>query len=149
VNGVLLFIGFLALSLLLAALLGAAPERIASALYLVAIIGSAAAGGGSAPGDGFRHVDALLLAVDAALAVALTWLSVRANRSWLIVAAACQWLAVLGHVVRWLAPSIIPTSYAFLAIIWSWPMVALLLGGTIAHRWRKQTGRSIPDWRRS
>ncbi len=149
VNGVLLFLGLLASSLIFAAWLGAAPERIASALYLLAIIGSAAVGGGSAPGDGFRQVDAMLLGVDAAMAVALTWLSIRANRLWPIIASACQWLAVLGHVVRWLASSIIPTSYAFLAMVWSWPMVALLLGGTIAHQWRRRVGRPIPDWRPS
>ena len=148
-NAILPFVGLLALSLLAAAWLGAAPERIAAALYLAGIIGSAAAGAGGSPLDGFRHVDALLLAVDAGLAVALTALTIRANRLWLIVAASCQWLAVLGHVVRSLAPGIIPTSYAFLAMIWSWPMVVLLLGGTIAHQRRRLAGRTISDWRRS
>ncbi|WP_300973474.1 hypothetical protein [Sphingomonas sp. LHG3406-1] len=148
-NPVFFFLGLLVFSLSFAAWKGGGPERLAAAIYLAATIASSMAGSDAAPGRGFRDLATPLLTVDVAMALALTALTVRANRLWLIAASACQWIAVLAHIVRAIQPNIIPTSYAFLAMIWSWPMVGLLLGGTVAYRRRLTAGVPVPDWRHS
>lgn len=146
------FVPFFGVSLVVAVtfalLRGGGPERGAATLFALGSIGSLAGGWRGMPG-GFAVVPAYLMLVDSALLAAMMVLTVQANRLWLIPATACQLLAVIGHVTKMLAPSIIPTSYAFLATIWSWPMVLLLLGGTMACVRRRREGRDIPDWKGS
>lgn len=143
----LFFTGFLIFSLCFAAWKGGAPERLAAAIYFAGAAASLLVAQGETPGRGFRDVATPLLIVDLSLGVGLTLLAVGANRLWLIGASAAQWVAVLAHVVRAVEPKIIPTSYAFLTVIWSWPMVVLLLAGTIAHRRRLVAAVLVPDWR--
>jgi len=148
-NLVLFFIGLLTCALSWAAWKGGAPERWATILYAAAIIASELVSQGAPPGQNFTVLAGPLLIVDLTLAIALSVLTIKANRLWLIPATGCQWLAVAGHLTRWLAPRVIPTSYAFLTMIWSWPMIVLLLIGTIAHQRRATRGEQVPGWRRS
>lgn len=138
----------LIVALTFALIRGGGPERVAAALFTLGSIGSLAGGWRGVPG-GFAVVPTYLMLVDCAMLAAMIVLTLRANRLWLILATACQLLAVLCHVTKLLAPSIIPTGYAFLTTIWSWPMVLLLLGGTMARARRVREGRHIPDWRDS
>jgi hypothetical protein len=127
---------------------GGGPERIVSVSYIVALAGSATVGIVHMPG-GFRAVPIQVFVVDVLLLVALSVIAIRANRWWPIVAAGCQLIAVLVHVVKLMQPTMIPNGYAFLVTIWSWPMVALLGLGTRAHRRRLAQAIIVPDWKPS
>ena len=113
---------------------------------LAALVGSASVGVITIEG-GFASVPTRLLVVDLLLGMFLTFVSLRANRLWLIAATSCQWLAITVHFVKLLHPEIVSTSYAFLTVIWSWPITALLALGTYAHRQR--VASPIPNWRAS
>lgn len=137
---------FLVVSLAYATLWGGPPERLAALLYALGSVGSLVGGWGGMP-SGFELVPTYLLAVDFLLLIGLAALTTRANRLWLIPATACQLDAVLAHVTKLLAPAMIPTSYAFLVTIWSWPMVGLLTLGTWNYRRRGAFGNGLPSWK--
>lgn len=98
---------------------------------------------------GFQSVPVRLFLMDVLLLVALCVIAIRANRWWPIPVAGCQLVAVLVHAGKLLDPSMIPSGYAFLVKISSWPMVALLGYGTWAHRQRLRQGIIVPDWKPS
>ena len=125
---------------------GGQPERVAGVALLAALVASASVGLIQIAG-GFETVPLQLLVVDVLLALVLTILSLRANRMWLIFASSCQWLAVAVHAAKLIHPAIISTSYAFLTVIWSWPITALVACGAIAHHRRQRA--PIPEWRNS
>ena len=140
------FLTFFAMCLGYALVRGGSPERLAGLGMLAALAGSASVGLITIQG-GFLSVPMRLVAIDLVLALFLTGLSLRANRLWLIGAASCQWLAIAVHLVKLVHPAIVSTSYAFLTVIWSWPITALLALGTYAHRQRAAS--PIPNWRAS
>lgn len=125
---------------------GGGPERLTAATFVAGVAASATLGLFEMAG-GFASVPVRLLAIDSAYAVVCILVALRANRLWTIMFAGCQLLAVLVHLARFAAPSMIPTSYAFLTVIWSWPMLILLVAGTLVHRRRLTSGRFVPDWK--
>lgn len=143
-----MFLGFTLCSTAYALVRGGPPERFAAALFLLGVAVSATIGLFEMPG-GFADVPARLALIDALWALMFTMLAVKANRLWLIPFAACQIVAALAHLTRLSFPEMIPASYAFLTVIWSWPMIALLAGGTFAHRRRMAAGSVIPHWKPS
>lgn len=69
---------------------------------------------------GYLALDAVLAAILCAIAVKFpTWIA--------ISVAAFQVNGTMGHLVRMLATTTIPLSYAFLLKVWAWPMVLALL----------------------
>jgi hypothetical protein len=127
---------------------GGGPERATAIAYVLALAGSIYAGFLHVPGN-FRVVPVGLFLCDTALLMGLCLITIRANRWWIIPAAGGQLVAVLVHAGKLLDPSMIPQSYKFLTDIWSWPMVALLALGTLAHRRRLARGIIVPDWKPS
>lgn len=127
---------------------GGGPERAIAMAYIIASAGSLSLGFLHMPG-GFESVPIRLFAVDTLLLFGLTIIAIRANRWWPIPAAGCQLVAVLVHASKELHPAMVPTGYALLTTIWSWPMVALLALGTWAHRQRLARGIIVPDWKPS
>lgn len=136
----------LVVSLSYAAIWGGGPERVAAMLYTAASIGSLLGGWRGMPGN-FSIVPTYLMIVDIALLVGLIVLTLRAARFWLIPATSCQLVAVAVHISKLMAPSMIPTSYAFLTTVWSWPMVLLLAFGSRQHSIRIKYGRIDLDWK--
>ena len=143
---VLIFLGFTLCSTAYAIVRGGPPERLAAALFLLGVAASATVGLFDMPG-GFSDVTIRLALIDTLWALLFTMLAVSANRLWLIPFAACQIAAALVHLARLLFPGMIPAGYAFLTVIWSWPMIGLLAAGTFAHRTRVATGSNIPHWK--
>jgi hypothetical protein len=145
---VMIFLALLGLSSSYAILRGGGPERLAAATLLVGVGASATVGTIRMEG-GFLAVPIRLLMIDLFVLAAFIVIAVRANRIWTIPFAACQLLTVMAHLMRLVSPKIIPLSYAFLTVIWSWPMIAVLAYGTWAHMRRRLNGNIIPDWRGS
>ena len=144
--GASLFLAFFGGSVGYSAWTGGAPERWAAALLLLGLIGSASVGVIHIQGA-FHSIPVRLAMVDGALASALVFLALRANRVWLIPLAACQVAAVLGHIAKLAAPEMVPLGYAFLVSIWGWPMTALLVFGTWCQDKRVKARHLDRPWR--
>lgn len=75
----------------------------------------------------FSSVSLVYFILDAIVAILLNFVAIK-YPSWVtILVAAFQINGTLGHIVKFLAPHIIPYSYAFLLRFWAWPMVLVLL----------------------
>lgn len=125
---------------------GGGPERLTAVSFAIGVAASATLGLFTMPGQ-FADVPIRLVVIDGVYAAFCIGAALVANRIWTIPFAACQLVAFLVHLARLAAPEMIPTSYAFLTVLWSWPMLALLIGGTVVHQMRLKRGSTMPDWK--
>lgn len=116
---------------------GGQPERVTSAMLIIAAIGTTLL-----PGMSFREVVWPLFAIDLALLIGLVALSVLADRYWPMYFAAIHLITVALHGVRAYDRTIIPTVYARLGGELAYPTLAVLAIGTWRHC---QRGRER-DW---
>ena len=142
------FVIFILLTVTYALARGGGPERTTAIAFIGGAIGSLSVGFVHMPGE-FRSVPVRLLFVDALLLLGLCLIAMRANRWWPIPVAGCQLVAVLVHAGKLLDSAMIPSGYAFLVKIMSWPMVALLAYGTWTHRRRLRRRIIVRDWKPS
>jgi len=70
--------------------------------------------------------------VDLAVLAFFVALSLRTERFWPLWAAGLQLTTVLGHLLRWLQPSLVDIAYAAAMRFWSYPILFIL----IAAAWR-------------
>jgi len=73
------------------------------------------------------------LLVDVTLLGILVGVALYSDRFWPLWLAAFQALGTGGHMVRGLDHGISPLAYAILLASWSYPMIALLVIGTMRH----------------
>jgi hypothetical protein len=108
---------------------GGWPERVVAAIYLAAWFVSRLVY------DYKDWVDPQwsVLAVDGGLLLALVIMSLLANRTWLLFAAAFQLVAVVVHVAIMADPSIRALPYVRGLVIWSYLTQAALLVGVLDH----------------
>lgn len=123
---------------------GGAPERIGATILLIgygltAIVISDIAVRFEAIETGVLIIDLLCLAAFGALAV-------RADRFWPLWLAALQLLTVLAHGVKLIDSDVFRRAYAFLAVVWSYPMIFLLIVGTFRHQGRLRKFGSDKSW---
>lgn len=123
---------------------GGAPERIAAVLFA----GAAAMTFASMYSYGFRTVSELYLLLDIALFVAITALSLWADRFWPGWVAALQLMVLAAHGVRASHPDLLPFIYYVATAKLAYPMILLLGVGTIRHRARLARWGSDLDWSR-
>ncbi|MGH6616845.1 hypothetical protein [Sphingomonas sp.] len=137
---------FLGLQLLVsgyALLRGGAPERVtAIALTLAVLLGMVLQV--SFP-TRFYHVDLGVMAIDVALFGVLVALALYADRWWTLWVAAMQGLGAGAHLIKAIDSDTIRVVYAILAAAWSYPIILLLLVGTIRHQRRMARGGDL-DW---
>ena len=123
---------------------GGLPERAVGALLLVAAILSSAI-----PLTTWHEYVALnrgLLLIDATLLAILMLVAVRANRYWPMWLAALQLVAIGVHGVRAYDPHILPIVYARIVGEIAYPMLALLVIGTVRHHSRALRLGGERDW---
>ena len=142
------FVALLLIVMAFALAKGGGPERAVAVAYIIASAGSLSLSFFEMPSR-FEVVPVHILVSDILLLAALCVLAIHANRWWVIPVAGCQLVAVLVHTGKLVNPDMIPNGYAFLTTIWSWPMVALLAGGTWRHQRRLAQGIIAPDWKPS
>lgn len=119
---------------------GGRPERVAAILLL-----AAAAGTFAVPYETMRSytiVDRLGVGIDLALLCGLVALALFANRFWPIWLAALHLLAIASHGIKAAEPTFFPWLYAFMTAKMAYPMLLILLIGTMRHRRR---GEEL-DW---
>lgn len=84
-----------------------------------------------------------VMIVDAALLVALTWMALRYDRWWLLVAVACQVLAIIAHGALWLNPEIGLRSNVVTR--WLFGLIQLYaLAGGVFERWLAGENAAFP-----
>jgi hypothetical protein len=91
----------------------------------------------------FSQIEWRLFIVDFMLAVALLILAISADRYWPMWLTALQIVSLLMHPAFGLSQSKMAFAYAVAVIAWSYPMLIILIVGTIRHTRRSTTDSKI------
>jgi hypothetical protein len=113
---------------------GGGPERAAAAIYVAGVVLTHLAQNVS--GTWWSSVEAGIFAVDVAVLCGLAAVALMAERFWPLWLTALHLLATTGHVVKLADPTLIRWGYAFIIAVWSYPMLALIVVGTLNHQRR-------------
>ncbi len=125
---------------------GGAPERLTGLALLLA-----AASTGILERDSpslFSGVEVGVMIVDTLLLVAMVAITLNADRFWPVWITALQALGSGAHLAKAISPDVIRLVYAVLAAAWSYPIVLVLLIGTVRHSRRIQARGWDLDWSR-
>ncbi|SFO06151.1 hypothetical protein [Sphingomonas sp. OK281] len=129
-----------------ALLRGGAPERLTGLALLVAAV---------ATGIVQRNIpvlfaglEASVMIVDLLLLAVLVAITLKADRFWIAWATALHALGTGAHFVRVLSPDVMRLVYALLSAAWSYPIVLLLVIGTLRHSRRIRAHGCDLDWSR-
>src|SRR5882757_7154799 len=113
---------------------GGAPERVAAGSLLLAALATALSF--TAFQGRFQRPEIGVMVTDMLLVAALYSLALRSNRIWPMLLAALQLSSVLVHLAKIVDLAMAAWVYQFLLKIWAYPMIALLVVGTVRHRAR-------------
>ncbi|MGA1799518.1 hypothetical protein VH567_12140 [Sphingomonas sp. 4RDLI-65] len=129
-----------------AILRGGAPERLTGLALLLAA---------ASTGIVQRHVSLLfsglelgVMIVDLVLLAVMVAITLKADRFWPAWATALHALGTGAHLARAISPDVIRLVYAFLSAAWSYPIVLLLVIGTVRHSRRIRARGWDLDWSR-
>lgn len=121
---------------------GGQPERFVALMFLVAApLSSALYSTGR-----WHGMQLGIFAVDIVMLILLLAIAFRANRYWPIGIAAMQVLQVIGHLLKLADPQMLTVIYWVSAVVWAYPMLLLLLLGTVRHRNREKRLGPEPSW---
>jgi hypothetical protein len=95
----------------------------------------------------FEDLPAGLALIDAALAVALTVVALKANRIWPIVLAGLQVATLFAHLARLLSFPLPAAGYAIFVQFWAWPMLIITAIGAYNHHSRVRRFGEERDWK--
>lgn len=123
---------------------GGAPERVVAAAFIAAAMASYITG--PAWLTSFQRTEIVLLEIDAALLVVLVAVALWANRFWPMWIAAFQLFTLLVHIAKLYQQDILPIVYFAVISRIAYPMLLMLLAGTVLHFRRLQLYGSDPDW---
>ena len=141
------FVGLLTACTLYALAMGGAPERIGASLYALSVVATHILLTSHAAR--WQDVEYGEFIVDVVVFFAFLLLAVRADRFWPLWVSALLGLGVLGHLAMLGHPRVIPWAYAVVLSIWSYPILLIMAGGTLAHRRRLTRNGADRSWTRS
>lgn len=121
---------------------GAAPERLAALLMILAAVASFVAGSSFR----FTRVESSVFLIDTILMVGLVAVALRANRFWPIWLASLQIVAFAFHGVRAYVHDLPGWSYQRAVSLIAYPMLLILLVGAQRHHARSKCGAPEPSW---
>ncbi len=87
----------------------------------------------------YSKPDLILLLIDIAMLVAFTGIALSSRRFWPLWIAGLQLTMTMSHLMRSIDPNLIPRAYAAASILWSYPILFIILVGT----WR--TRRKVAE----
>jgi hypothetical protein len=125
---------------------GGAPERVLGLAMLVAAVSTQLLQDDMAVR--FAGVDLNVLLVDLALLGVMLAVTLHADRFWPAWATALHLLGTGAHLARAISPDVIRLTYAVLAAAWSYPIMVLLVIGTVRHASRIRARGWDLDWSR-
>jgi hypothetical protein len=137
------FLAFWLVSCGYALISGGIPERIAAGIFLLAFPASRLA---FSLGWSVAGLSLGVLIVDLAMLLPMLWIALKANRLWPIPMAAMQALQILGHVLKLADPTMLPLLYWLSRIAWAYPMLVLLVLGTLRHANRERRLGAEQPW---
>jgi hypothetical protein len=140
---VILFNMLLGVSALYAFVRGGAPERVVAAAMNAAIASFFAQ---PLAKGGYEETEIGLLLIDAALLAVLVAVALWANRFWPIWIAAFQLFALLVHIAMLYERDVLPIVYFVVISRIAYPMLLMLLIGTMLHFQRLKRHGADPDW---
>lgn len=123
---------------------GGVPERVAGTMLLGAALATTLMP--VTPGESYYMLHTRLLTIDLVLLILLVALAARANRFWPLWLSALQLVAIGVHGVRAYDPHILPIVYARIVGEIAYPMLALLVIGTVRHHSRALRLGGERDW---
>ncbi len=129
-----------------ALLRGGAPERLTGLALLVAALSTGFVQR-TIP-ILFAGVESGVMIVDLILLAVLIAITLKADRFWPAWATALHALGTGAHLARAISPDVIRLVYAVLSAAWSYPIVLLLVIGTVRHSRRIRAHGSDLDWSR-
>lgn len=123
---------------------GGAPERLVGLALLLAAVST------QVLQDDlpirFAGVELKVLLVDVALLGVMLAITLNADRFWPAWATALHILGIGAHLARAISPDVIRLTYAVLAAAWSYPIIVLLVIGTVRHASRIRSKGWDLDW---
>lgn len=125
---------------------GGAPERLTGLALLIAAVST-----GLLQRDFpslFSGVEVGVMVVDVLLLLAMIGITLRADRFWPAWITALHALGSGAHLAKAISPEVIRLVYAVLAAAWSYPIVLVLVIGTMRHSQRIRTRGWDLDWSR-
>lgn len=125
---------------------GGAPERVLGIALLLAAVSTQILQDDMAVR--FAGVELDVLLVDLALLAVMLAITLHADRFWPAWATALHLLGTGAHLARAISPDVIRLTYAVLAAAWSYPIVVLLVIGTVRHASRIRSKGWDLDWSR-
>ena len=129
-----------------ALLRGGAPERLLGLAMLIAAVSTQLLQDEMAVR--FAGVELNVLLVDLTLLGVMLTITLHADRFWPAWATALHLLGTGAHLARALSPDVIRLTYAVLSAAWSYPIVLLLVIGTVRHASRIRSKGWDLDWSR-
>ena len=125
---------------------GGRPEQCVALIFL-----SAFPAGLAINSIGYRWQGLQLgsFGIDLTMFALLLIIALRANRYWPMGIAAMQLLQVMGHLLKLADPRMMMLLYWLSSVVWAYPMLVLLLLGTIRHRNREKLLGREASWSNS
>ena len=125
---------------------GGAPERLVGLSLFLAALATRLF---HEIGEGrFVDVEIGIMTVDIVLLVVMIAITLHADRFWPAWVTALHALGTGAHLARALNPDVIRLAYAVLSVVWSYPIVLLLVVGTMRHSRRVRARGWDLDWSR-
>lgn len=125
---------------------GGAPERVAAIALLLAAVATRLFS--MANPVTFLNVSVGIMIVDVTLLVVMLAITLHADRFWPAWVTALHALGTGAHLARAISPDIIRLAYAVLSVAWSYPIILLLIVGTLRHSQRIRSRGWDLDWSR-
>lgn len=86
--------------------------------------------------------------VDFVVFVAFVWLALKADRFWPIGVAALQFAGFTSHIAKAASSGVIAWAYSIGQSLWGYPIILLILWGTVRHRRRLRAFGADSSWTR-
>lgn len=131
----ILYWTFLALCSTFVLARGGPPERTAIAIVIAASFLSALSVSHNVDLR-YGGVETGLLLVDLAALAFFTLLALRADRFWPLWITGIHLVGVATHTAKLASPDVLPRIYSWIQGLWAYPIIILIVIGTIRHRRR-------------
>jgi hypothetical protein len=82
----------------------------------------------------YSQPNLVLLAIDVAMLAAFTGIALTSRRFWPLWVAALQLIMTTSHLMRAIDSDLVPRAYAAASILWSYPILLIILVGTVRTR---------------
>lgn len=124
---------------------GGQPERFVAVIFLIAAPLTSAV----YSNNSWHGMQLGIFAVDIVMLILLVVIALRANRYWPIGMTAMQLLQVVGQMLKLADLNMPVVIYWIGAVVWAYPMLILLLLGTVRHRNREKRLGPESSWSNS